>query len=246
MPVPAVPPADCERDPVRTTRKGERRDPLWTLLGVLFKAHPWHGVPLGPDPPRRINAYIEIVPTDTVKYELDKESGHLWLDRPQRFSNVCPALYGLIPQTFCGERVARACEDRVGEQGLVGDSDPLDVCVFTEKTIHHGNIFLHARPIGGLRMIDDGEADDKVLAVLEGDSAYGGWRDVADCPRGLIDRLEHYFLTYKDAPGAGRRNCRIAEVYGREEAWDVIRRSHEDYRVRMSGLEDLLSEALRG
>src|SRR5262245_19414845 len=62
-----------------TTMPGERRDPIWTLMGILFKAHPWHGVPIGPDAPRQVNAYIEIVPTDTVKYELDKESGHLWI-----------------------------------------------------------------------------------------------------------------------------------------------------------------------
>ena len=83
-----------------------KQDPLWPLMGLLFKAHPWHGVPAGDDAPEIVNSYIEIVPSDTVKYELDKQSGFLWVDRPQKFSNICPALYGLIPKTYCGPRVA--------------------------------------------------------------------------------------------------------------------------------------------
>ena len=82
------------------------RERAWELFGLLFQAHPWHGVSIGPEAPRVVTAYIEIVPTDTVKYEIDKPSGHLKVDRPQQFSNVCPTLYGFIPQTFCGERVA--------------------------------------------------------------------------------------------------------------------------------------------
>ena len=82
------------------------RERAWELFGLLFQAHPWHGVSIGPEAPRVVTAYIEIVPTDTVKYEIDKSSGHLKVDRPQQFSNVCPTLYGFIPQTYCGERVA--------------------------------------------------------------------------------------------------------------------------------------------
>src|SRR5438552_2654211 len=67
----------------------------------VFKSHPWHGVPIGPEAPAVVTAYIEIVPTDTVKYEMDKQSGYLKVDRPQKFSNICPTLYGLIPQTLC-------------------------------------------------------------------------------------------------------------------------------------------------
>src|SRR5438132_9474923 len=138
----------------------------------MFQAHPWHGVAPG-DPAGVVQAYIEIVPTDTVKYELDKQTGHLRVDRPQRFSNVCPALYGFVPQTHCGERNGELCSLRTGRKGIVGDGDPLDICVLTEKTIPRGDILLEARPIGGLRMIDRGEADDKIIAVLEGDAAYG-------------------------------------------------------------------------
>ncbi|MGH9677751.1 MAG: inorganic diphosphatase [Candidatus Acidiferrum sp.] len=138
----------------------QKDEPIWTLLGLLFRAHPWHGVAIGPDAPEKVNTYIEIVPTDTIKYELDKVTGHLMIDRPQLFSNVCPALYGLIPQTFCGERTAELCSMRTGRSGITGDGDPLDICVLTEKSVTHGDILLKARPIGGLRMLDGDEADD--------------------------------------------------------------------------------------
>ena len=224
----------------------QQDEPVWRLLGLLFRAHPWHGVPIGPDAPGRVNTYIEIVPTDTVKYELDKVSGLLRIDRPQLYSNVCPALYGLVPQTFCGERVGAYCAERAGLSGITGDQDPLDVCVLTEKTISHGDVLLRARPVGGLRMIDNAEADDKVLAVMEGDAVYGRINDVSECPGPLIERLKHYFLTYKDVPGSPRVHCKITHVYGRDEAHEVIRRSHEDYRARFGSIETMLTAALRG
>ena len=138
----------------------ETKGPPLSLLGLLFQAHPWHGVSIGPHAPEKVTAYIEIVPTDTVKYELDKVTGHLRIDRPQLFSNVCPALYGLIPQTYCGSRVAAYCREKTGLANISGDQDPLDICVLTEKAITHGDILLRARPIGGLRMLDGVEADD--------------------------------------------------------------------------------------
>ncbi len=233
----------AETDGAPLRHQGE---PIWRLLGLLFRAHPWHGVAPGPAAPEQVTVYIEIVPTDTVKYELDKVTGQLKIDRPQLFSNVCPALYGLIPQTFCGERVAALCAERTGRADISGDGDPLDICVLTEKSVTHGDILLRARPIGGLRMIDGQEADDKVIAVMEGDAAYGAWHDVADCPPKLIDRLQHYFLTYKDTPGAPRMRCQITHVYGRDEAHEVIRRSMEDYRVRFGDIEGMLTSALRG
>ncbi len=223
-----------------------RGEPIWTLMGLLFRAHPWHGVSVGPHAPEKVNSYIEIVPTDTVKYELDKATGHLRIDRPQLFSNVCPALYGLVPQTFCGERVGAFCSERTGLPKITGDGDPLDICVLTEKSVTHGDILLIARPIGGLRMIDREEADDKIIAVMEGDAAFGEWRDVADCPGKVLDRLQHYFLTYKDAPGALRAHVQLTHVYGREEAHEVIRRSMEDYRERFADIEGMLTAALRG
>jgi inorganic pyrophosphatase len=195
----------------------------------LFQAHPWHGVTPGPKAPELVSSYIEIVPTDPVKYELDKASGHLKVDRPQRFSSMCPTLYGFIPQTFCGEQVAALCSEKTGRERIEGDGDPMDICVLTEKTFAHGSFFLNARPIGGLRMIDGQQADDKIIAVLEADLAFGQLQSVREVPQGLVDRLRHYFLSYKQLPGEAPRRVEIPDVYDRDAAFDVINRSLTDY-----------------
>jgi inorganic pyrophosphatase len=207
------------------------QEALHELLAKLFQAHPWHGVVPGADTPSVVNAYIEIVPTDAVKYELDKPSGHLRVDRPQRFSSMCPAPYGFIPQTFCGPSVAALCEARTGRKGIRGDGDPLDICVLTERPAAHGAFIVRALPIGGLRMIDGDEADDKIIAVLESDVTYGHLRDIGAAPQGLVDRLQHYFLSYKRSPQEGPGRVEIAEVYDRDAASDVIVRSVDDYRA---------------
>ena len=178
-------------------------DPIQRLMNLMFKAHPWHGVSMGDKAPEVVTAYIEIVPTDTVKYEVDKDSGFLKVDRPQRFSNVCPVYYGLVPQTYCGEKVVASFSKRAKRKGMVGDRDPLDICVLTEKTIAHSDILLTALPIGGFSMADGGEADDKIIAVMKDDAVYGDFKDIADVPITLIDRLQHYFLTYKQDAGSG-------------------------------------------
>lgn len=196
-----------------------------------FKAHPWHGIPLGDMAPEIVTAFIEIVPGDTIKYEVDKQTGYLKVDRPQKFSNIVPALYGFIPQTYCGEEIARFAEVKSGREVKRGDGDPIDICVLSERQILHGNIILQAEPIGGFRLLDRGEADDKIIAILKGDEVYQSWKDIKDCPAALIKRLEHYFLTYKNIPGDGRV-CEITNIYGREEAHEVIRKSIEDYRKK--------------
>ncbi len=210
----------------------EANGPPLDLLKLMFQAHPWHGVSPGLEAPKVVNAYIEIVPTDAVKYELDKASGHLQVDRPQRFSSMCPSLYGFIPQTFCGDETAKRCEEQCGLEGINGDGDPMDICVLSEKTFAHGSFFLRARPIGGLRMIDGNQADDKILSVLEADLAYGYIKDVNDCPKGLVDRLKHYFLSYKQLPGEAPRRVEIVDVYDRTEAMEVIRLSSRDYQTK--------------
>lgn len=199
------------------------------LLSRLHRRHPWHGVPIGEDAPRRVTAFVEIVPTDTVKYEIDKATGLLKIDRPQKFSNVHPSLYGFIPQTYCGDATGRLCAERTGRAGIRGDGDPLDICILSERDVSHGDILVQALPIGGLRMIDQGEADDKILAVLEGDALYGEWTDVEQVPAPLVDRLRHYFLTYKQVPGGAVPRVDITHVYGRAEAWQVIRQAQDDY-----------------
>lgn len=220
---------------------------LHNMLGLLFQAHPWHGVTPGEDAPAIVKSYIEIVPTDAVKYELDKASGHLRLDRPQRFSSLPPTLYGFIPQTFCGDEVAELCEVRTGAArgSIKGDGDPLDICVLTEKSFAHGNFFVRAKPIGGLRMIDGREADDKIIAVLDTDVAYGHITDILEVPQGFIDRLQHYFLTYKQLPSEAPRRVEITDVYHRDEALEVIMRSLRDYRARYGAPEERLDELRR-
>lgn len=222
-----------------------RQDPTWEFLKLLFKPHPWHGVAIGPDAPAVVTVFVEIVPTDTVKYEIDKPSGHLKVDRPQKYSNVCPSLYGFIPQTYCGEHVAALSQGKTGLPTVRGDGDPLDICVLSEKTFTHGDILLQAIPIGGLRLIDHDEADDKIVAVLRGDVTYGHVREISELPQPLVDRLKHYFLTYKRAPGVAEEEIAVTHVYGREEACEVIERSREDYRTLFPDLRDRLLAALR-
>ena len=215
------------------------------LLGLLFKAHPWHGVSVGQDAPSIVTSYIEIVPTDTVKYEIDKPTGILKIDRPQRYSNICPTLYGFIPRTLCAERVGQYCADKTGRAGIVGDGDPLDICVVTEKVIPRGDILLQAIPIGGLRMIDGNQADDKIIAVMRDDAVYGNWQTISHCPTTLVERLRHYFLTYKDAPDAAERRVEVTHVYDQHEAHEVIRRSLLDYRDEFGDPEGALVTSLQ-
>ncbi len=212
---------------------------LWSLL---FQAHPWHGVSAGDDAPGVVTAYVEIVPTDTVKYELDKVSGHLKVDRPQRYSSLCPTLYGFVPQTYCGSTVAALGQERAGLPALRGDGDPLDICILTEKFTPAGNFLARVIPVGGLRLLDADEADDKLIAVLEGDVAFGAARDLKDLPPGMVERLEHYFLSYKQLPGATPRKVSIAGRYGRDEAHEVIRRSQQDYRAEFGAPEARLAQ----
>ena len=204
---------------------------LYRQLSHLFRAHPWHGVDLGERAPEVVNAFVEIVPTDTVKYEIDKPTGLLRIDRPQKYSNQCPALYGFLPQTYCGAEVGAFCGQQTGRQGIAGDGDPLDVCIFTERPISHGDILMRVVPIGGIRMIDNDQADDKIIAVLDEDPAYGAWRSVRECPTAVVDRLRHYFLTYKDLPATTKRRVEITHVYDAEEARQVIEHSRADYRA---------------
>lgn len=194
------------------------------------KAHPWHGINPGKNAPEVVTAYIEIVPTDTVKYEVDKESGYLKIDRPQKFSNIIPALYGFIPQTYCGDLTGQYSAMQAGRDALVGDGDPLDICVLCERNISHGDFLLQAIPIGGFRMLDNGEADDKIIAVMITDEVYREWKDISNVPNSMLQRLKHYFLTYKNMPGLENRMIEITHTYGREEAHEVIRRSMADYK----------------
>jgi inorganic pyrophosphatase len=197
--------------------RGSRRAPS------RYRPHPWHGLDIGPDPPELLFAFIEITPFDLVKYEVDKHSGYLRIDRPQRGSSHPPALYGFIPQTYCAERVRR-----LSPRSRRGDGDPLDICVLSERPITHGEILVTARVVGGLQMVDATEADDKIIGVLHNDYVWGEARDVRDLPKVLVERLQHYFQTYKLIPGQPSR-ARIHRTYGRAHAARVVRAAMADY-----------------
>jgi inorganic pyrophosphatase len=189
----------------------------------LFRPHPWHGLEVGPNPPEVLNAYIEITPFDLMKYEVDKKSGYLRVDRPQRSSAQHPSLYGFVPRTYCADRVSR-----LAPTAKRGDRDPLDICVLSERAIARNEIIVSGRVIGGLQMLDGGEADDKIISVLENDYVWGAARDVSDVPAVLVERLQHYFLTYKFVPGRGAQ-ARIKKVYGRRHALRVVEAAVADY-----------------
>lgn len=203
----------------------------------INKAHPWHGIPMGEKVPQEVTVFIEIVPRDTVKYEVDKETGYLKIDRPQQYSNVVPANYGFIPQTYCAERIANlARENSEGFEISEGDGDPLDILVLSEHHIPRGDIILKARPIGGFCLIDGGEADDKIIATLVGDKVYENYTDLEELPEGIVNRLQHYFLTYKQLPSEPTK-CEIAFSYGREQSYDVIKAAIADYHDLLAKLK---------
>ncbi len=199
-----------------------------------FKAHPWHGISAGAEAPDVVNVFVEIVPSDTIKYEIDKQSGYLKVDRPQQFSNIIPALYGFIPRTYCHDEVLKLAIESGAADVNTGDLDPLDICVLSSHNIHAGGMLMEAIPIGGFKMIDKGEADDKIVAVMKGDHAFGHFRDVSELPQAEIKRLMHYFLTYKNLPDEPAK-CRIEEIYGAEHAKKVIKASQKDYASKFGG-----------
>jgi inorganic pyrophosphatase len=228
-----------EKTKQRTMTTNSLMDPIGRLMGLRYKSHPWHGIDIGDDVPNVVTAFIEVVPTDTIKYEIDKKSGYLRIDRPQKYSNVVPTPYGFIPQTYCGENVGKYCSDKTGRDNIAGDGDPLDICVITEKDVPHGDLLAVAIPIGGFRMIDGNHADDKIISVLKGDVVYGQFTDISQLPELVIQRLKHYFLTYKDMPGMSHES-EITHIYNAEEAHEVIRLSMKDYEKRFESLRNAL------
>lgn len=202
----------------------EQHDPWFR-----HRPHPWHGLSIGDDPPNEIDAFIELTPFDVIKYETDKLTGYLRVDRPQRTSSTPPTLYGFIPRTWCASRVAK-----LSPTSTRGDGDPLDICVLTERPVDRTEVLLKTRVIGGIGMVDGGEADDKILAVMVRDAVYGKAEDIDDIPKPLLDRLEHYFSTYKLVPGVPI-DVSVAGVYGKEHALKVVSAAAADYDEEYGG-----------
>jgi inorganic pyrophosphatase len=188
-----------------------------------WRPHPWHGLDVGENSPQIVNAYIEITPFDFIKYEVEKTTGYLKVDRPHRTSSQPPSLYGFIPKTYCGKRVKD-----LSPNSKKGDGDPLDICIISERPINKSEIILSAKIVGGIQMIDHKEADDKIIAVLENDNVWQNAENIDDLPDVMIERLRHYFLTYKLIPGE-KSNVRIDNIYDREHALKVVEAAILDY-----------------
>ena len=195
------------------------------IMYQLYRPHPWHGLTVGEDAPEIVQAYIEITPFDMIKYEVDKQSGYLKVDRPQLTSSLPPTLYGFIPQTYCGDEIAALAGTPKG------DGDPLDICVISERPITKSEILLNGRVIGGLQLVDNNEADDKIIAVLANDGMWGEVNELADLPKILVDRLVHYFSTYKLIPGKEIK-VSVDKIYDRTEAYAVIGAARRDYEAK--------------
>jgi inorganic pyrophosphatase len=195
-----------------------------------FRAHPWHGLPIGELAPAVVESYIEITPLDAVKYEIDKQTGYLRVDRPQGSSALPPTLYGFIPRTYCGDRVAA-----LTPQALLGDQDPLDICVLSQQRIDRADIVLSARVVGGIQLLDGGEADDKIVALLASDTVFDYAKDLKNLPAAVVNRMVHYFATYKmDISGQKPNTIEVIGTYGAEHAYEVIRAAIADYNDEYS------------
>lgn len=220
---------------------------LVKLFEQKFVAHPWHGVTIGEDAPNMVKAYIEINSNDQIKYEIDKPSGLIFIDRPQKYSNIVPALYGFLPQTYCDTLVAEYCMEKSGKTNIVGDGDPLDIIVLSERNIDRGNILVDCVPVGGFRMIDGGEADDKIIAVLKDDQVYGKMTSIEEVPPLVLDRVKHFFLTYKINPNndGSDKKVEITHTYGQDEAFEVIKRSNDDYINKYGDVNIEFAETLK-
>ena len=165
--------------------------------------HPWHDVTPGEDIPREFLAIIEIPFGSSVKYELDKQSGMIKLDRVLYSAVHYPGDYGFIPRT------------------LHLDGDPLDIVVLVKEQTFPGCL-IEVRPLGMLRMLDKGEPDDKVLAVPLKDPYYADFFDIADIPQHLLKEIEHFFERYKDLEG---KRVQVLGWAKSEEAMRVIAES---------------------
>lgn len=170
--------------------------------------HPWHEVSVGENPPEHVNAFIEIPKGSRAKYEIDKDSGLIKLDRVIYASMYYPLNYGFIPQTL-------------GE-----DHDPLDIVVLTQVAVVPGCL-IPSKVIGVMQMIDRGEADDKIIAVAEQDPSVSHISDVKDLPGHLLAELKHFFENYKTLEN---KKVIVDEFLSGPKAEEIIKTSINLYK----------------
>jgi len=145
---------------------------------MLTVSHPWHGISYGPNAPRVVTAVIEIPQGSRAKYEIDKASGLLKLDRIIYSSFYYPCNYGFIPQTY-------------GD-----DKDPLDILVITSQPVQ-AMCLMEAKVIGVMQMVDSGDADDKIIAVAANDPSVNHYNNIEELQKHFFDELRHFFEEYK-------------------------------------------------
>lgn len=176
------------------------------------KNNPWHKVKIGDKAPEKVNAIIEIPKNTRAKYELDKESGMLLLDRVLYSSMYYPANYGFIPQTYCD------------------DKDPLDILVLSQITMVPMCI-VSAKVIGVMRMLDGGEMDDKIIAVAEHDMSVNHINDISELPNHFFKELKNFFEDYKKLE---KKTVEVEKFKSAEVARKIIEQSILDYEVYIS------------
>ena len=163
---------------------------------------------LGKKSPRGINVIIEIPKDSSIKYELDKKTGLLKLDRMLFSADHYPGDYGLIPKTFCG------------------DGDPLDVIILTNRPLLPRTL-AEIRVIGVLRMVDSGKQDDKIIGVYDKDPRYKEYKDIGDIPDHVLKEIENFFETYKKLQG---KKCDVKKIQKKSIAFKVIEKAINDYK----------------
>lgn len=179
-------------------------------------AHAWHELPSRPpSPPDAVNALIEIPKGSKVKYELDKPSGLLRVDRVLHSSVIYPANYGFVPRSYCG------------------DGDPLDILVLCSESVVPMSINV-ALPIGVMRMVDAGKPDDKIIAVHLQDPAFNEYEDIGQLPKHIAREIQRFFLDYKSLEA--KKDVIAEDPVGRDRAREIVEEAIELYRKEESRL----------
>ncbi|MEO9954538.1 inorganic diphosphatase [Nonlabens sp.] len=172
--------------------------------------HAWHDVSYGADAPGNVTGIIEIPKNTRAKYELDKESGMLILDRVIYSSMYYPTNYGFIPQTYCD------------------DNDPLDILVLSQIEIVP-MCLVECKVIGVMQMLDGGEMDDKIIAVAANDMSVAHFNDIEELPEFWKKEMRNFFQDYKKLEN---KEVKVDEFQGREKALEIVNQSIVDYKKK--------------